>query len=62
MKSIAIRKKAMEIRLWERSSRGTPDSTVVPLTRPPVCFPRSWDRPRMATAITIAIPSISRTG
>ena len=35
MKSMATRKKAIEIRLWERSSSGMPDSTVVTLTRPP---------------------------
>ena len=43
MKSMAIRKKATEIRLWERSSSGMPDSKVVPLTRPPVWGPSRYE-------------------
>jgi len=62
MKSIATRKKAIEIRLCERSRSGMPDSTGVSLTRPPTCRPRSCERARMAIPTTIASPSIRSTG
>jgi hypothetical protein len=62
MKSIATRKKAIEIRLWARSSSGMPDSMAVSLTRPPVCVPRSHEIVRMAVPSRIAIPRIKSTG
>src|SRR6476661_1690003 len=66
MKSIATRKKAIEMRLWEMSSRGMPDSTVVPLIRPPRWLPTNrlsrWEAMRMMAPSAIETPNASRTG
>jgi len=62
MKSMATRKNATEIRLWERSIIGTPDSIVVTLTRPPRWSPSTQESTRMANPMIMATPSASRTG
>ena len=62
MKSMATRKKAIEIRLCERSSRGMPDSMVVRLTLPPGLGPHEIGERQDAMPTTIAMPRVRRTG
>ena len=60
------RKKAIEMRLWETSIKGTPDSKVDSLTTPPSWLPTSmlsrWEAMRMTAPSAIETPNASRTG